>query len=58
MKNELVINKSIDPSFFSKIVVFSSFVTVWQNILTFLVASRSERSKFYIRKKVFQKDKK
>ena len=41
MKNELVINKSIDPSYFSKIAVFSSCVTVWQDILTCLVASES-----------------
>ena len=41
MKNELVINKSIDPNFHSKIVFFSSCATVWQNILTFLVANSS-----------------
>ena len=41
MKNELIINKSIDPSYFSKIVVFTSCVTVWQNILTCLAASKS-----------------
>ena len=38
MKNELVINESIDPSFFQKLSFFSC-VTVWQNILFCLVAS-------------------
>ena len=41
MKIELVVNKSIDPSFPSKIVFFSSCATVWQNILTFLVTNSS-----------------
>ena len=41
MKNELVIYKSIDPSFPLEITFFSSCATVWQNILTFLVANSS-----------------